>query len=140
MRLSDPNFTKINYLEISPENFKIIFRNVLDDFVKEQILLDTKLGILRDYEYSVDTMSVTLDGIEQFNCTAKNKYEYFQKFYEDFYDYNWILFILKEYDNSYKKNNSMKYNRVLNYDNLIHDMVNIVDMIVWKHSKCIIEK
>jgi hypothetical protein len=140
MCLSDPNFEKINYLEISPENFKIIFRNVLDEFVKEQILLDTKLGILRDHDYSVDTMSVTLDGIEKFNSTAKNKYEYFQKFYEDFYDYNWILFILKEYADNYKKNNSIKCDGVVNYDNLIHNMVNIVDIIVCQHSKCLIDK
>lgn len=140
MVISDPNSEKINYLEITPEKFKILFRNVLDDLAKEQILLETELGILRNHEYSVDTMSVTLDGIEKFTCTARNKYEYFQKFYEDFYDYNWILYILKEYSDNNKRRTSMARDGCLSYGNLTNNMVDIVSIIVWQHSKCIIDK
>lgn len=120
------NGSIINLMTIEKEDFNKLFYSVLNKLVNEY-----SNG---PYTYNFKMVSKKIESykLEKFNYNAKNMYEYFQHFYDDFYDYDWIVYVIQYY-----KDRQDEYNVYV--ENIEYDMVGIVNLIVNHHSNYVIQ-
>jgi hypothetical protein len=116
----------INLMTIEKDNFNKLFYSVLNK------LVDKYSNGPYTYNFKMVSKKIEIYKLEKFNYRAKNMYEYFQTFYDDFYDYNWIMYIIQYY-----KRHEDEYN--IDIENIEYDMMGIVNLIVNHYSNYVIQ-
>jgi hypothetical protein len=119
---------QINLLYINPDDFDDLFYSVLGDLLK---IHDTAgSNILYNFAIIRPITNLDLDNshLNKYNYRATNIYEYFDTFYDDFYDYQWIISLMKYYD-TYPQDYNYKY------DKLNVSMIQIIKLIIDEFSK-----
>jgi hypothetical protein len=120
--MPEPN---VDLLNISPDEFDNLFYNILEELIKKNdtspiIYNFTILGTIPNLDFDTSDLC-------KYNSRAKNMYEYFDKFYEDFYDYEWIISLMK-YCEAYPQD----YNQI--YNKLKYSMILIIELIIEEFS------
>lgn len=117
--MPEPN---INLLYINQDNFDNLFYSVLGDLLRKN---DTNINILYNFAIVRPIPNLDLDNshLNKYNYRSTNIYEYFDTFYDDFYDYEWIISLIKYYE-AYPQDYNYKYNK-LNYS-----MIQIVKLVI----------
>lgn len=117
--MPEPN---INLLYINPDDFDNLFYSVLGDLLRKN---DTNTNILYNFAILRPIPNLDLDDshLNKYNYRALNIYEYFDTFYDDFYDYQWIISLMKYYE-ACPQDYNYKYNK-LNYS-----MIQIIQLVI----------
>jgi hypothetical protein len=116
----------INLMTIEKDNFDKLFYSVLNKLVNKYS------NGPYTYNFKMVSKKMEMYKLEKFNYCAKNMYEYFQTFYEDFYDYDSIIYIIQYY-----KRHEYEYN--IDIENIEYDMMGIVNLIVNHYSNYVIQ-
>lgn len=126
--MPEPN---INLLTIEPAKFDELFLDVLVTFVDNNI--DNCADFYNISENYIPYLDRPSDSLQYFT-SATSIYEYFELYYQDFYNYEWIINIIKDYGN-----HPENYNFNHTYDQLTNSMAYIVDFSVSEFQKYIIK-
>jgi hypothetical protein len=118
---------KINLLYINPDDFDDLFYSVLGDLLKKY---DNDRNILYNFAILRPIPNLDLDDshLNKYNYRTTNIYDYFDTFYDDFYDYKWIISLIKYYD-AYPQDYNHKY------DKINFSMIQIIQLIIDEFSK-----
>jgi hypothetical protein len=116
----------INLMIIEKDNFNKLFYSVLNK------LVDKYSNGPYIYNFKFISKKIESYKLEKFNYCAKNMYEYFQRFYEDFYDYDWIMHLIQYYKR-------YKYEYDIDIENIEYDMVGIVNLVINHYSNYVIQ-
>lgn len=116
----------INLLYINSDEFDNLFYFVLGDLLKkyENRNILYNFAILR----SIPNLDLDDSYLNKYNYRTTNIYDYFDTFYDDFYDYNWIISLMKYYE-AYPQDYDYKY------DKLNFSMIQIVNLVIDEFSK-----
>lgn len=116
----------INLLYINSDEFDNLFYSVLGDLLKkyENRNILYNFAILR----SIPNLDLDDSYLNKYNYRTTNIYDYFDTFYDDFYDYNWIISLMKYYE-AYPQDYDYKY------DKLNFSMIQIVNLVIDEFSK-----
>lgn len=111
----------INLLYINSDEFDNLFYSVLGDLLRKY----ENRNILYNFAILRPIPNLDLDNshLNKYNYQATNIYDYFDTFYDDFYDYNWIISLMKYYE-AYPQDYIYKYNK-LNFS-----MIKIVNLVI----------
>jgi hypothetical protein len=122
--MPEPN---INLLYINPDEFDNLFYSVLGDLL---IKNDTGTNVLYNFAIVRPIPNLDLDDshLNKYNYCTTNMYEYFDTFYDDFYDYQWVISLMKYYEIY-----SQDYNH--KYDKLNYSMIQIIQLIIDEFSE-----
>lgn len=123
----------IDLLKISESSFEYLFYNVLGDLI---LKYNSHPQIMKSYYIFKPIENLNLDNshLQIYNCSSLNIYAYFDIFYSDFYNYNWIISLIQKYESLdedyssfYKKFGTVKYS-----------MAYIVELVIFEFKKHII--
>jgi hypothetical protein len=112
----------INLLYINSDDFDNLFYSVLGDLLKKY---DNDRNILYNFAILRPIPNLDLDDshLNKYNYRTTNIYDYFDTFYDDFYDYNWIISLIKYYE-AYPQDYRYKY------DKLNFSMIQIIQLVI----------
>jgi hypothetical protein len=112
----------INLLYINSDDFDNLFYSVLGDLLKKY---DNDRNILYNFAILRPIPNLDLDDshLNKYNYRTTNIYDYFDTFYDDFYDYNWIISLMKYYE-AYPQDYRYKY------DKLNFSMIQIIQLVI----------
>ena len=111
----------INLLNIDSDEFNNLFNSVLGDLLRKC----KNRNILYNFAILRPIPNLDLDNshLDKYNYETTNMYDYFDTFYDDFYDYNWIISLMKYYE-AYPQDYGYKY------DKLNFSMIQIVNLVI----------
>ena len=116
----------INLLYINSDEFDNLFYSVLGDLLRKY----ENRNILYNFAILRPIPNLDLDNshLNKYNYQATNIYDYFDTFYDDFYNYNWIISLMKYYE-AYPQDYRYKY------DKLNFSMIQIIQLVINEFSK-----
>lgn len=125
--MPEPN---IDLLYIHQDAFDYLFYSVLGDLLRkhENRNILYNFAILRP----IPNLDLNDSHLNKYNYRSMNIYDYFDIFYDDFYDYKWIISLIKYYE-AYPEDYNHKYNK-LNFS-----MTQIIQLIIDEFSKYIFQ-
>ena len=114
----------INLLYINSDDFDNLFYSVLGDLLRKHNC-DSNRNILYNFSILRPIPNLDLDNshLNKYNYRTTNIYDYFDTFYDDFYDYTWIISLIKYYE-AYPLDYRYKY------DKLNFSMIQIVNLVI----------
>ena len=122
----------IDLLYIDDDDFDNLFYSVLGDLIKKHD--DGTRNILYNFAILRPIPNLDLDNshLYKYNYRSTNIYDYFDTFYDDFYDYTWIISLIKYYE-AYPLDYRYKY------DKLNFSMIQIIQLVIDKVSTYIFQ-
>ena len=120
--MPEPN---INLLNIHRDSFEVLFRTVIQDLVNDT----NKTGNIYNFAIvrHIPNLILNYRQLSQYNCSCRNMYEYFWVLYDEFYDYEWILALMKYYESGPEEYNNR-------YDKLKYSMIQIIQLVIDEFS------
>lgn len=111
----------IDLLYINPYDFDDLFYSVLGDLIEKH----NDSNIFYNFAIVRPIFNLDLDNhhLNKYNYRTTNIYDYFDTFYDDFYDYKWVISLMKYYE-TYPQDYNNKY------DKLNFSMIQIINLIV----------
>jgi hypothetical protein len=121
----------IDLLYIDNDDFDDLFYSVLGDLIKKH---DGTRNILYNFAILRPIPNLDLDysHLDKYNYRSTNIYDYFDTFYDDFYDYKWVISLIKYYE-AYPQDYNYKY------DKLNFSMIQIIQLVIDKFSTYIFQ-
>jgi hypothetical protein len=115
----------INLLYIHPDDFNDLFYSVLGDLLKKYNTNTITRNTLYNFAILRPIPNLDLDNsnLHKYNYKSINIYDYFDTFYDDFYDYTWIISLIKYYE-AYSQDYGNKY------DKLEFSMIQIINLVI----------
>lgn len=127
--MPEPN---IDLLNIDEDDFYDLFYTVLGDLLK----LHNKGTNDITYNFAIirpiPNLDLNNEKLHLYNYSTTNIYEYFDTMLDDFYDYNWIISLMKYYE-AYPQDYNYKYPK-LNFS-----MIQIIELVIYEFSKYTIQ-
>jgi hypothetical protein len=131
--MPEPN---INLLYISEDDFDNLFFSVL-----QQLIDNIKYNNAHfKYNFSIIRTIPNLDlnsQLQRYNYVASSIYDYFDIFYDDFYDYNWIISLIKKceaYPRDFSNRRNL-YKKRIKFNNLEYSMIQIIQLVMSEFNK-----
>jgi hypothetical protein len=114
----------IDLLYIDSDDFDNLFYSVLGDLLKKNNTASNR-NILYNFAILRPIPNLDLDDshLNKYNYRTTNIYDYFDTFYDDFYDYEWIISLMKYYE-AYPQDYDYKY------DKLNFSMIQIIHLVI----------
>lgn len=129
--MPEPN---INLLNISEESFDDLFYYVLGNLIN----LNKNTTNYTFYIVSpIRNLDLNNSRLQMYNHETTNMYDYYDTFYDEFYDYKWIIGLImqcKAYPQDYVNGYSLT-GKKLKFDNLNYDMHQIIELVLYEFSK-----
>jgi hypothetical protein len=114
----------IDLLYIDSDDFDNLFYSVLGDLLKKNNTT-SNTNILYNFAILRSIPNLDLDDshLNKYNYRTTNIYDYFDTFYDDFYDYEWVISLMKYYE-AYPQDYDYKY------DKLNFSMIQIIHLVI----------
>lgn len=125
---------KIDLLKIDEDCFEDLFYNVLGDLIlkyKVSSRVNNSYHIFRP----IHNLDLNNSNLQIYNCYSSSIYSYFDVFYEDFYDYNWIISLVQNYK-TYPQDYPEFYEKY--GSDIRYSMAYIVELVMFEFKKHII--
>lgn len=131
--MPEPN---INLLYISEDDFDDLFFSVLQQLIDNVKYNNTHIK----YNFSIIRTIPNLDlnsQLQRYNYRTSSIYDYFDVFYDDFYDYNWIISLIKQCE-AYPQDFANRHNlhgKKINFYKLEYNMTGIIELVMSEFNK-----
>jgi hypothetical protein len=131
--MPEPN---VNLLYISEDDFDDLFFSVLQQLIEDINYNNNNFK----YNFSIIRTIPNLDlnsQLRRYNYVASSIYDYFDVFYDDFYDYNWIISLIKKCE-AYPRDFTNRYNlygKRIKFNKLEYSMIQIIHLVMSEFNR-----